>query len=1737
MVDRTLLDIVRDEFGFAVDPDSDGGQMLNSMVFNGQLTPERTGKAQVDNLTISPTPRGVSIRAAQANDAMVFNLPGGEWDFSIVPPAPNHASLFVEITLVAPKLKLPFLRPAILATDGTLDEGAPGDVRAIFPKLLLLITATPGNPDATAKLAPSHDATGALEVTFEPLHVLFGAGSVLGLGLPKASLDLEAPGGSALRFLQLELFVDPPGIPALSMRGGGTGLVLEFGNGGGLSGDFNVTAAGGEFAEQRPRFLHNVAAHLKLDRNSIMLLELTGQIALSDEIRRFLGESIEASPGDIDYRLALALDDGWKASLQLASSGGADYLWRSQRGQPHAPSTARDTLGAYAVFAPIFAPSLPGAGSSGYVDLALGGVVAGSLVGSEWITSQQVTVFGAELIVASPAAGPPEGIFLFDVETELNVNAKIGAGTSLLKTKRALKVRQRAVGLRLDFGPDGSSPQLKPVFDPLQGFNLDLSDPGTFDVPPPLGEFLQPDSARMARDNPLVFEVDLVTKADLGVVTIDRASVRVPLDGRPPTLTGLGAHLDMGLVKGSGYIRLLPSGIDGGFDANLAALGVRVGARLQIESQDDLVSLLVGLNVEWPIPIPLANSGLGLFGFLGLLGVNRRRKQEPNQNALDWLKAAPEGDPARGAWEGSRGAFALGLGAVIGTLEGGFLFNAKGMLMIELPGPRLLIVMKANIMLPRPPKGGTSEGTLLAVIEISDDGITIGIIIDYRIPFLLELRVPVETHFDFNVPANWYFDVGSIEKGVFVSIKFMSSIRADGYFMIHGNGIKSPLHQLEGFSVAAGIQAAMTWGPVAIGLYIKVAVGADVGISFKPILMIGRITLEGELHLFIISIGVRASALLKITADSFYVRAEIEGHVDFFFFEVSASVTFELGDENLPLPAAEPLLRAMSLHSRSHALLPGQGADQAVDGSLGDASPGDGLPGLVVPIDAIPVLQFEMRAHVKLDVNFLGQAIPSLLPADGWVRRGERFYRYEVQSVTLSATNADGVPHATPTAAGETPVVWWDKQGNPAAHDDSDVQLALLSWTPDPTPAAALRTETRDKYIKDKWGTICDEVAEETGVLWTFLRKAPGPSTSGWTLVGIPYPDPPGTTRSSPPSTIMTVSEPWRSGTLADALVNVLPAYVLASTGIAARLLIAPKTRRKLMPRVEGDPAVDQLLSEFPQPDLGELPDTIRLDTSGMRQIRALVFVPQETGRLLLRARDSNGKEIGFEVDIEPDYLGFSQLPRRWNDPSGPWAQIVSDMYAYASDGPTFTFFDITLLEGTACVDIGLIYYSEEEEVSRMRRWGLLAVEVVTEAEYARKTFDETRKRNRVEVVDGALGADQSKRALLHPNSIYTVAVDYAVAMAMADDKGHLDPKTIGTVDAPPQVFRFRTDVEPPKRLDSLVMATAPDHNEESYFYRDPVRVVFSTGETRKLFKAYGRDLFAVVKAASGKHPRSTPDLDLGIIALDGPLVSAVPNAAVAVPPFERSIRDALVEQPCINLEFVNNRHEIVTINLELEPTTGYTLDMEARPNGGDAAPVELYPLLRRSFRTSRYADAQDFANDLRAREPKHRHLQDVSALLNLPSGAIADLALETALRAVGWGELGRATAPRKTVIWTGAAGIPAQAVAVLVESPERHWRYRPVPEERIHAGVRSYVLGAQQWLDVIDQSDPQTVGRLVHTTDGARTLAILHPNARGKVLHLALRRTHHPLYEGDAARWASTFTSFYLTPPWEQNP
>lgn len=1751
----TLLQVVNENRNPRIDADSDGGSILEL------LTPQPppaagslAGSATLaQSLSLGLTAGGgVAVRPAAASDAFTFDMPASDWNFAIVKGDGGEVTS-VEIELHDIRIRIPGVRGAredgdVLAADGD------GDVSLVMPAVLLIVDTPAGAATAGARLGPSRGPGGALEASVDPPSFLLGPGTVLGFTVRALLLELDNPGGARLRAPQVEVFVCPGSMPALAAHGGGTDLLIELCTPGGLSGDFNVNAVAVQTA--RPIFLRNVKFHLRLNRNSVGMLEIVGKADLDEAIAARLGTSISDMPRDVSYRLSLTLPYGgndWTAALRLEGGGPEKLIWRSNRGTAHVKEIRRDTLGAYAVFAPLL-EALPAAGANGYVDLALRGGLAGVIAGAGLVTTQQVTVYSAELVVAN-VAGTTDAMVFFDIECEANINIQ-----SLLKTRHPIKVRQKAVGFKLDF----ANGQLRPVFDPQKGFKLDLSDPGTFDIAEPLGNFLQPDNPRIARENPLLLEITLTPKATLGVVTLESATARIPLEsGHPPSLTSLGAKVNLGAISGGGYLKILKDGFEGGLDLTLGApLGVRLGADISLEGVEDHIlgtkftAVGLGIDVGWPVPIPLANSGLGLYGLLGLLAVNRRRDVRDDQTSLDWYRAANNRDPSEGAWLAAEDAWAVGLGAVIGTVEGGYLINAKGLLLLELPGPRLALFMEANILKQRPPTEGEETGTLLAVVEVSPQSILIGVIAKYEIPFLLKLEVPAEALFKPDQPEDWHVDIGK-NTGPRVSVAFMRFIKADGYLMIHGDGIDGIVQN--GFAVAAGIEAALLWGLEEIGLYVRVAVSADIALTFNPIYVSGNLAMSGELHLFIVSVGASANARLVITTDQFYVRADFTGSVDFLFFSVEGTVTFELGTLGLEAPAAHPMLRSLSLVSRNYARLEGSGAEASrkIDGNLGDAAKSldeGGVEGSepTVPIDAIPVLQFEMLPHVGATTVF-GQRIAERLGPTRWSRRGKRCYRYHLNTVAIEAIDgATGQPLDSPLLDGEDkPNTWWDDRPaspTPVVGDDVGAQLALLTWTPNATPAAAIRTLDRTTTNVRRWGNVCLPVAPATPILWTLGGQPAGPSQAGWDLRGIAWPDPPGTTRLDLPALDLAVREPWRSGDpLADGLVSVKPAYVAGIADSSARVLVSPKTGPELQPRTSGaDPAFDAIVESVGIMKLDTLADALRIDANGLRRARGLVFTVREAANFQVRGRNAAGEWNGFEASIDHYINDLNQIPDAWNWGSDPWKEAVRSAYGATvamfrrSVNLDFHIFDFDLPDGTVAIDIGI----NDDGGPDWSRWGLVAFEGLTEAEFIRQDFDEQHSKNTQSVTNGALAQDSAKLALLRPGATYNVTVKYSVQSTDADDNGNpIVPKAPEELPAPEhrQTFRFRTSTEPPKELGTFVLATNPTEGEDEVFYEDVIRVAFVNGAVRRLYKAYGIDLFATVRAASGRHP-ATPHAPQGG-AIDLASLAAVAIPAVVFTPFESSLREALgVRQAdCIPVDnLVGDPHDLVPIPLPLEPSTGYVLDLEGRDKDGDVlVGGGRHPALRRSFTTSRYASAEHFAAAINSTTIRHRHVAapgPLAALGAMPGGgAISDLSFEAALQSADWGDYDRTSQPRVTVLWTGNAGGEQRPFAIFIETPESAWRERGLPQEVPVDDAKIWKMVSKPWLQMTSAS---ANARFVRATSGMRTLVLLGDGARGQTITIELLRTHDSLYEGgepapppaqalqvklDAAPWEAT--------------
>lgn len=957
-----------------------------------------------------------------------------------------------------------------------------------------------------------------------------------------------------------------------------------------------------------PDWFRSIALKVRIVRDQFVAVELSGSIdfetaaegrlrnsgVAQGEIPQFQGlGSQNPADGIVDYKILYQTDPASQTD-QVKLYLGADpndrdglVMTGQLAGQAlKAPSTGRNVLGMTALFTPLIAETAPANPADGSVtEIVLTTAALGlpiTLAELGWLNVERVVLYGGELNVTT-RAGQWVTTLLFDVETAISANIEIGGFRILeIPREKPLAVRYKAIGLKMGYPPGSADRfELRPMFDSSKGYSIDLSGPGAVRVPDPLGQIIQVLGARIARTNPLTFEIDLGFAVDLGVITIERARVRMPVDPvGPPELTAFAASLSVpGTIEGRGYMEINSSPtfeIKGQIDVSLVPLKLRLAAGIgvaDIPASDGgpATGVIITLELELPVAIPLAQSGFGIYGFLGLFAMHYARDESDINSmtpALTWLKERAEGDPTKiKAWKPKVDAWAFGVGAILGTMEGGIIFNVKGMVLLELPGPRLLLMVRANLLAVLPDlKDKNAEGTFLCVIDL-DFGrgtLTIGLSIDFKITPIVEIQIPIEAYFNLNKGGDWHVYLGTFPGADTMGRPLPGPIHANilkvfdgsGYVMISGHGIPAykGLSAVNGVGLAVGLEVSITWGNRDINLYLRATAGFNAVLGFDPFYVGGLLYVRGELHLFVVSLSASADLTVQIGelsdgTEVSRIDGEICGEVDLFFFTIKGCVDFHLGQDGAIVPAAPDLVRAVSLVSRSPALVVGTGVDKGIDSKIGDAlkqsaQPATNVKGLpVVPIDAIPVITMS-ATPVDTGLTILGQdpgGSPGAPAPDGFIKRGDYSYKYLVKGVEL--TRADGGDVVGP---GPTPSTWWTL--NDPTEGNLVAQLSLLNWVPNPTPKAVEHSEFLEETVEDRWGTVCHDAAPAAAVLWTFENEPTGPSETGWRVDGIAWPDPADTKRSAELEHELDVWERWRTGDRQlDRLRGIIPATIVAA--------------------------------------------------------------------------------------------------------------------------------------------------------------------------------------------------------------------------------------------------------------------------------------------------------------------------------------------------------------------------------------------------------------------------------------------------------------------------------------------------------------------------------------------------------------------------------------------------------------
>lgn len=669
---------------------------------------------------------------------------------------------------------------------------------------------------------------------------------------------------------------------------------------------------------------------------------------------------------------------------------------------------------------------------------ACGFVVAANLVTDGVATVQRFEI-EQHLHAPSDATGSKTKIVV-DYTVSLTIN------NSFVQSANPVKVRYKNVGILIDNSLSGLA-ALQFIYEDT---DFEIVDPGRWQMQGVLGELLGVTEVRIGAGS-VWFEIDLAFALDLGVVEVTKATVRLAIDNGNVSveLRGLAAKIEVpGVVEGGGQVKVGAAGdISAAIDLTIIPADISAWAALVYKKP----MTQIAAGVKFATAIPLAATGLGIYGFLGRFVSNGTRQMpaqtDPVERELAWYRA-DELDK----YTPQEGQFALGLGAIVGTLpDAGFSFNAVGMLAIEFPDPSVVFGIDAKFIAKpeaQPKEKGdvnASSLKMLGLIAVDEDGLVIGVRGSYEIPKLLQVFIPAGAYFPFgDGPGDAYVRIGCDNaggrSGQPVTITVLPGIldqKCWAYFMVEEKQLHQlggdPDFNLDGFSIGFGAGWGFKWGGGPI--YLRASAEVLIGLGTRPFVVMGKVKVEGELRLIIVSISVSGEITVRLADNGSYLKGKFCGKVSFLFFDIEGCVEFTVqGNADPPPPNPGPLVSGLSLADPY--------ARVTATGTAG--APG---PANTCWPDACPVLRFDHRVGLALTAGSFQPSPSNGWPGNDWSGATRLKFLYRLESIRLLE---NGVPLTTEDWVS----VWWlatFRAGLPAAdqplsseHEGWD--LALLHW-------------------------------------------------------------------------------------------------------------------------------------------------------------------------------------------------------------------------------------------------------------------------------------------------------------------------------------------------------------------------------------------------------------------------------------------------------------------------------------------------------------------------------------------------------------------------------------------------------------------------------------------------------------------------------------------------------------------
>lgn len=1334
------------------------------------------------------------------------------------------------------------------------------------------------------------------------------------------------------------------------------------------------------------------------------------------------------------------------------------------------------------------APAVVALGSNNVsVFAGLGGAAAGAVLtrtstipGKSVIAPKEMIFRGVRLKTGWSGAQN----WRFDVgvsyEVSYDVNIDLSAImpqlTAKLVTDKAMRLRVRNLAVRIS---NAGMPQM--LYDPKLGLGVDLADPGLLKIEglngaeSVLTKFLSLEDIKFSLTNPMSIEGNIEFKFPSGFFKIGGLQVKASFDPSAMLAEGLNKALSFEfkpqadkitlgakipkVLEGGGTIRL-GQPIGGDLDLSLLpeTLKLKIYGSLGLWLKPEMTAMIASAGFEISPGFPLGGSGLGLQGLDALVGVNVERSEQDPLKLLDWYKTPPVGVGGVDKWVPRRAAFAFGAGAKLGTLaDKGFSWWLKGMLVVQLPGPQIMLAARSGFFLPvkNQPKADDksqsgTEGGLFTAIILDFERRVFFAAIDFEMEQkkVFKFFAPVRIYFNLADGTDFYIRFGQYAPpgGRLIEITLFEYFSSWGYLQIESKGFTAPRTnfpplRLEGFCAALGGRTQLKIGAKPI-LWFEAAIEFHIGVQSRPFYLEGSVFAYGEAGLLGASVGadarlqVRAGNDAASNSEILYVYAEVGFEVRFLLWKERAVAKLELGNKDAALPPASPLV--------AFAALP-RFQDKTIDAAG-------------VPLDARLRLEFDKVVTAgAINALHVGAVDENNRVSD------EISYRFAIESLALDgpdpSDHVDGVnlwasfPLATepgqPTQSlqlfspGLADPLFVDQIALTAAQRDQlREQISVVCELPTPLPIRSSVVDGMAPGPADRWALSANDLRPVA--IDTFTTELLG---AGWTQL--------------------------QGGSLANvAAVVALPTVSFADAHATSRALRLPRGR-------SGDPAIDigklgpaistQLKRQgswlYRSGDLawtsGKAPADAAVTTAlttalwelgGSRSISAdgasrlsravvLSFPPLVAARavLLTKKNSKGGGALWLDAEglpISDPALGFQGaldlapvIPG--NAGSGSFADFEARQLLLTSDvaRPATKLLLVGMLDSDA-------YFVE-----------LAGSTVADAADQAARQARNASTRSEMTRRQEGLYADPAhatNRPLLKPDRQYTLSgtIRWRRRRGQEEEADGLFSLADSGLD-----LSFRTAASAPRDIAPYVHRLDPGDASLPLYVGEDLRLVLKTDTLDEIYRRYGRRLVASARALrTGRMlNRYTAEISTRTFV---PLGETAETIAAAV---ESAV--------CLAGVTPNPPHEEWVLT-GLDPDSAYEFIVVDLPGGSNAPPptnsevraAQLDPgrgpLWSGRFRTSRFASFEEHVAAFAAADPDGLTprfdlvVESTAQLTALfpPAGSPPirdDLVLEKACRLLFGGALAVPTRCESVRLWTQDVAGSYTLLGILLDSPE----------------------------------------------------------------------------------------------------